>query len=75
MLATIVYISTFAVIVIALLLVACNFIGLRKRNEGQENMVELAKTIREGANAFLKREYKVIAPLAVLFAIMYSCLS
>lgn len=46
MLATIVYIGTFAIIVIALLLVACNFIGLRKRSEGQENMVELAKTIR-----------------------------
>ncbi|MCR4753363.1 MAG: sodium/proton-translocating pyrophosphatase [Candidatus Saccharibacteria bacterium] len=75
MLATIVYIGTFAVIVIALLLVACNFIGLRKRNEGREDMKELAKTIREGANAFLKREYKVIAPVAVLFAIMYSCLS
>jgi len=75
MLATIVYIGTFVIIVIALLLVACNFIGLRKRNEGQENMVELAKTIREGANAFLKQEYARIVPLAILFAFMYSCFS
>lgn len=75
MLATIVYIGTFAITVIALLLVACNFVGLRKRNEGQENMVELAGIIRDGANSFLKQEYVIIAPLAVLFAFMYSCLS
>ncbi len=37
---------------------------------GDERMRQLANFVREGANAFLRREYLTIAPLAVIIAVI-----
>ncbi|MDV3277425.1 MAG: sodium-translocating pyrophosphatase [Nitrososphaerales archaeon] len=43
---------------------------LRGRNRGNEKMVEIADAVRQGAGAFLSREYKVIAPIAIAIAVL-----
>jgi K(+)-stimulated pyrophosphate-energized sodium pump len=43
---------------------------LRGQNRGNEKMVEIADAVRQGAGAFLSREYRVIAPIAVLIAVL-----
>ena len=45
-----------------------------KRDKGTESMQEVAGTILEGANAFLSRQYRTIAILAVLTAIVVSAI-
>jgi K(+)-stimulated pyrophosphate-energized sodium pump len=43
--------------------------NVRSQNAGTPKMQEIAGAVREGANAFLSREYKVIAPVAVIVAV------
>ena len=49
----------------ALAYAALNFILVRKLKEGNERMREIAAAIREGANAFIKYEYKIVAIIGV----------
>src|SRR3984893_5482778 len=42
--------------------------NVRSQNAGTARMQEIAAAVREGANAFLSREYKVITPVAILIA-------
>lgn len=49
----------------ALAYAALNFILVRKLKEGNERMQEIAAAIREGANAFIKYEYKIVAIIGV----------
>lgn len=43
-----------------------------KEPSGSDKMREIAKAIQEGANAFLTRQYKTLAPIViVLFAVIY----
>ena len=51
--ATIVYVGSFLIIAVALVLVGYNYFDLRKRDEGREDMKELAAIIRKGADTFL----------------------
>lgn len=55
---------------------ALNFRGVKKLEEGTERMSEIAGAIREGANAFINYEYKIIgivvAIVAVVFAVIFS---
>lgn len=45
--------------------------SVKKAAKGSEKMVEISNAISEGANAFLMRQYKTLAPIViVLFAIM-----
>lgn len=46
-----------------------------KQELGNEKMQEIARAIREGAMAFLKRQYKTIAALAVVVAVLLSFLT
>jgi K(+)-stimulated pyrophosphate-energized sodium pump len=46
---------------------------LMKQDEGSEDMKEIANAIREGANAFVKRQYKTIGILAVVVAALLFC--
>ncbi len=50
--------------------------SVMKKSEGDENMVEIAQAVRDGAMAYLTRQYKVVAGVFVLLivflGIMYS---
>ena len=52
----------------ALAYAALNFFLVRKLKEGNERMQEIAAAIREGANAFIKYEYKIVAIIGVCIA-------
>lgn len=67
-----IYVVSFIIIAIAFVLIRRNFVVLRKHDEGTEEMKELAGIIRDGANTFLRREYRVIIPTVVLFAALYT---
>ena len=43
---------------------------VRKQDRGSQKMIEIADAVKQGASAFLNREYKVIAPVAVIIAIL-----
>lgn len=67
------------VIVAALLALgyaAFNFASVKKMDEGNARMSEIAEAIRVGANAFITYEYKIIAVvvaiIAVSFAVIFS---
>ncbi len=53
-----------------------NFYSVKKLSEGTSLMSEIAAAIREGANAFIRYEYKIIAIvvaiIAVVFAVIFS---
>lgn len=67
-----IYIASFIIIAIAFVLIRRNFVVLRNHDEGTDEMKELAGIIRDGANTFLRREYRVIVPTVVLFAALYT---
>ncbi len=50
------------------------FRQMKKESEGTERMAEIARYVREGANSYLKQQYKVVivvfAVLAAIFAVM-----
>lgn len=48
------------------------FKSLMKNSEGTPRMIEIAQYVREGAMAYLKRQYKVVA---IVFAILFVLLS
>lgn len=56
--------------VIALLYAVILFSFVRRQNPGNSRMVEIAGAVRQGADAFLNREYRVIAPFAVVIVIL-----
>ena len=55
---------------VALVYAAFLWTYLRRQNRGSEKMVAISDAVREGAGAFLKREYRVIAPIAVVIVIL-----
>ncbi|MBE5745149.1 MAG: sodium-translocating pyrophosphatase [Clostridiales bacterium] len=60
-------IVVFAVI-LAVSFAALNFYLVRKLKEGNERMQEIAGAIREGANAFIRYEYKIVAIIGTCIA-------
>ncbi len=58
--------------VIALIFALCTALKIFKFSEGTERMKTIAASIRKGANAYLKRQYKVVG---VFFACMFVVLS
>ena len=66
------YVFAIAVAVIALLVVCINYRYIKKLSEGTAEMSELAGTIRSGANTFLKTEFKMIAIVVVIVAVIFS---
>ncbi len=55
---------------LVLLYAAYLVFAVLKMPEGNAKMKEIASAIREGANAFLSRQYKTIAPLALVLGIV-----
>lgn len=51
---------------------AFNFFSVKKLEEGTERMQEIAAAIRVGANAFITYEYKIVAIVAVVVAILFA---
>ena len=55
---------------ISLLYAVGLWLYLRGQNRGNAKMVEIADAVRQGAGAFLSREYRIIAPIAILIAVL-----
>ena len=68
-----VYILVFLIVLLALAYVTYNFWKLRYMNEGTEEMVEIAGIIRAGARTFMRAEYKIIIPVIIVVAAIFSC--
>jgi K(+)-stimulated pyrophosphate-energized sodium pump len=62
----------FVVVLIALLTALYNFNSVKKLDSGTDLMKEIAAAIQEGANAFIHHEYKSIARIAIIIAIVLS---
>ncbi len=56
--------------VIALLYAVYLVTYVRRQDPGTPRMLEIASAVRQGADAFLFREYKVITPIAVIIALL-----
>jgi K(+)-stimulated pyrophosphate-energized sodium pump len=56
--------------IVALVDAAGLWFYLRRQNRGSEKMVEISDAVRQGAGAFLSREYKIIAPIAVIIVLL-----
>ena len=56
--------------ILALVTAACLWMYLRRQSRGTQKMTDISDAVREGAGAFLNREYKVIAPIAVVIALL-----
>lgn len=56
--------------VLGLAYAAFNFTHVRRMEEGTERMQEIASAIRIGANAFIRYEYRVLAVVVVIVALL-----
>lgn len=54
------FILVFLIAILASAYAAFNYVKVKKMQEGTDQMSEIAAAIREGANEFLSREYKVL---------------
>lgn len=61
-------------ILAALLLAAINFVLVHRADPGTPEMREIADAIRDGADAFIQHEYRVIASIAVPIAVLLGLL-
>ena len=57
-------------VVLAVSFAALNFYLVRKLKEGNERMQEIAAAIREGSNAFIRYEYKIVAIIGSIIAVV-----
>ena len=55
---------------IGLLAAAITAVGVLRKDQGPENIREIGELIREGANAFLKREYMILSVFVVVVAVI-----
>ena len=59
-------------VILAVSFAALNFYLVRKMKEGTERMQEIAAAIREGANAFIRYEYKIVTIIGLAIAVLLS---
>lgn len=55
--------------IVALIMAKMFQISVMKKSEGDENMIEIAQAVRDGAMAYLTRQYKVVAGVFVLLIV------
>ncbi len=56
--------------VVALIYSVFLILYIRGQDPGTPKMTEIALAVRQGANAFLSREYRIIAPVAAIVAVL-----
>ena len=61
--------------VVALLFAAIFFFNMKKADEGNDRMKEIAGYVREGAMAYLKQQYKVVAIFFVIIAVVFGVMA
>lgn len=61
--------------VIALLFAAKFFFDMKKADEGTDRMKEIAGYVREGAMAYLKQQYKIVAVFFVIIAAIFAVMA
>ena len=66
------YFIVLAVCALAFLSVFASFRAILKMGEGTDRMAKMAKIIRDGAATFLLAEYKIIAIVVVIIAVVFS---
>ena len=66
------YILTLCVIAATIAYVIWNYLRIKKMPEGTKDMVEMAAIIRSGANTFMKTEYRTIAIVVAVLAVVFS---
>ena len=64
-----------AAALVALAFAAFNFTKVKKMDEGTDTMSEIAAAIRVGANAFITYEYKIIAIVVAILAVLFIFMS
>ena len=57
-------------VVLAIAYAAFNYFSVKKLEEGTERMQEIGSAIRTGANAFIKYEYKIVAIIGAVVAVV-----
>ncbi len=65
-------IGVLLVAVLTICYVFWNYSRIKKMDEGTEDMKDMALIIREGAATFLRTEFRVIAIVVVLLAIVFT---
>ena len=66
------YIIIMCVIAATIAYVGMNYVRIRRMPEGTSEMVEMAGIIRSGANTFMKTEYRTIAIVVAVLAVVFS---
>jgi K(+)-stimulated pyrophosphate-energized sodium pump len=61
--------------IIALVFAWIFFKSMIKRSEGTDKMIDIASSVREGADAYLKRQYQVIAYTVIVLMILFTILA
>ncbi len=69
-----IYLAVLCVSIVALLYVLVSFIKIKAMPEGNQEMVTMAKIIRDGSVTFMKTEYKTISIVVVIVAVAFSLL-
>ena len=57
-------------VILAIAYAAFNYFSVKKLEEGTERMQEIGAAIRTGANAFIKYEYKIVAIIGAVVAVV-----
>ncbi len=66
------WIIVFGVVVLAVVYIIFNYFRIKRMDEGTEEMIEMASTIRDGASTFLKCEFRTIGFVVVAVAAVFS---
>ena len=61
--------------IVALLFAAIFFFNMKKADEGTDRMKEIAGYVREGAMAYLKQQYKVVAFFFIIIALIFAVMA
>ena len=67
---SLVYSLALCVVALALAYVAFNYMRIKKMKEGTDEMIEMAGIIRSGADTFIRTEFKTIAIVLVVVALI-----